>query len=85
MSQQVKAIEEVLRLCTSIHVDAQDLGVQRLIYALIYNENNIKHLPQDDAVIFRHYSAFEYVFKISNNCNHIFTYFYFCRRFAEKI
>jgi hypothetical protein len=25
MSQQVKAIEEVLRLCTSIHVDAQEL------------------------------------------------------------
>jgi len=45
-----------------IHVDAQDLGVQKLIYALIYNENNIKHLPQDDAVIFRHYSAFELCF-----------------------
>jgi ribosomal protein S18 acetylase RimI-like enzyme len=44
-----------------IHLDAQNEGIKKVIYALVREDNNIKkNFPKDDAVIFREYSAFEF-------------------------
>lgn len=47
-------------LAFKVHVDAKNAGVTRVIYALIREGNQVSNFPQDDAVIFRRYAAFEY-------------------------
>ncbi len=46
-------------LIYKVHIDAQLNQHQKVIYALIKENNAIKKLPKDDAVIFRRYVAFE--------------------------
>jgi ribosomal protein S18 acetylase RimI-like enzyme len=47
-------------LAYKIHVDAQEKGIKKIIYALIREGNNIKNFPQVDTVIFRRYTSFEF-------------------------
>ncbi len=46
-------------LIHKIHIDAQKNQCKKIIYALIREDNGVKRLPKDDAVIFRRYVAFE--------------------------
>jgi N-acetylglutamate synthase-like GNAT family acetyltransferase len=46
-------------LIYAAHLDALKNGIDKVIYALIRDDNAVKRLPQDDAVIFRRYAAFE--------------------------
>lgn len=48
-------------LAYQIHIDARAAGFTRIIYALIREGNAIRRYPNDDAVIFRTYAAFEYI------------------------
>ena len=47
-------------LAYKIHFDAKNEGFKKIIYALIRDGNNIKNFPKEEAVIFRHYAAFEF-------------------------
>jgi len=47
-------------LAYKIHHDAKERGYTRMIYALMREGNSIKNFPKEEAVIFRHYSAFEF-------------------------
>lgn len=47
-------------LAFKVHLDAQEQGVKKIIYALVREDNNIKNFPKEDAVIFRQYAAFEF-------------------------
>jgi len=47
-------------LAYKIHIDAQEKGIKKIIYALIREGNNIKNFPQVDTVIFRRYASFEF-------------------------
>lgn len=47
-------------LAYKIHLDAQEEGFKKVIYALIREDNQIKNFPKDDTVIFRRYAAFEF-------------------------
>lgn len=47
-------------LAYKIHQDAKKRGYTRMIYALMREGNSIKNFPKEEAVIFRHYAAFEF-------------------------
>ncbi|MFA6602041.1 MAG: GNAT family N-acetyltransferase [Candidatus Paceibacterota bacterium] len=47
-------------LAYQVHQDATARGYKKMIYALIREGNNIKNFPQEQAVIFRKYAAFEF-------------------------
>ena len=47
-------------LAYAIHEHAAQRGVQRLIYALVRDDNRIKDFPKRDAVVFRRYLAYEF-------------------------
>lgn len=47
-------------LAYRVHLDAEQAGVKKMIYALIREGNAIGNFPKDDAVIFRRYAAFEF-------------------------
>lgn len=47
-------------LAYTIHRDAQRLGVKKIIYALVRDDNSIQHFPSVDLVTFRRYAAFEF-------------------------
>ncbi|MDP2720939.1 MAG: GNAT family N-acetyltransferase [bacterium] len=47
-------------LAFKVHMDAKDVGITKVIYALIREGNQVSNFPKDDAVIFRRYAAFEY-------------------------
>ncbi len=41
------------------HINARDKQYKKIIYALIKEDNAVKRLPNDNAVVFRRYSTFE--------------------------
>lgn len=43
-----------------VHIDAKDREYSKIIYALIRDGNRVKNLTQDDALVLRRYSAFEF-------------------------
>ncbi len=47
-------------LVHKVHADAVKSNIEKIIYALVRKENNIKYFPTDDVKVFREYSAFEY-------------------------
>lgn len=47
-------------LAYEIHKDAAAKGAQKILYALIRDENGISRFPKDDAVVFRRYRAYEF-------------------------
>jgi N-acetylglutamate synthase-like GNAT family acetyltransferase len=47
-------------LIHKVHCDASDSGYKKVIYALIREDNDVKNFSNDDATVFRKYSAFEF-------------------------
>ncbi len=47
-------------LAFRVHKDAISDGYSKIIYALVRTDNKIKNFPQNDVVIFRNYSTFEF-------------------------
>ena len=47
-------------LAYTVHDDAEKAGFKKMMYALIRAGNKIKNFPQDGAVVFRRYAAFEF-------------------------
>jgi len=47
-------------LAYRVHLDAKKKGINKIIYALVREDNNIKNFPKQDVVIFRRYAAFEF-------------------------
>jgi N-acetylglutamate synthase-like GNAT family acetyltransferase len=43
-----------------VHYDAKNEGIEKIIYALVRDENNIKFFPKDDVSEVRTYSLFEF-------------------------
>jgi GNAT superfamily N-acetyltransferase len=43
-----------------VHRDAKNLGIEKIIYALVRDGNNIKFFPKDDVPNIRTYSIFEF-------------------------
>lgn len=48
-------------LAYTIHRDAKQQGITKIIYALVRDDNSIQHFPSVDLVTFRRYAAFEFV------------------------
>ncbi len=47
-------------LAFKLHSDAKEQGIEKIMYALIREDNKIKNFPNDDVIIFRRYAAFEF-------------------------
>lgn len=43
-----------------MHWDALKHNYTKMIYALVYDGNRVKDMPQDDAIIFRKYASYEF-------------------------
>lgn len=43
-----------------MHRQALAAGYSKMIYALVYTGNRVQNMPDDDAIIFRHYASYEF-------------------------
>jgi hypothetical protein len=44
-----------------MHREALRQDYKKMIYALVYTGNRVQNMPDDDAIIFRHYASYEYL------------------------